>query len=207
MAENKKLVMGHVVLYAKGWYKRSKEVWKDYRRVITADGRYNPYNRHDVAQLLLQFVLENAKRLNKGHLADPLYISEEIRKNLGYLYYWKDNDTENLKKRRGMNLENLSGEDMYDNAVIMTCHYIMEFSDPKDFDMILAPSEKVLPLKHSEPDYKNELFDGKNWYDDEDEDKKWFYEHFDEYHTDDFTITELEYYDDENKEVVQPYNN
>ena len=202
MAENKKLVMGHVVLYAKGWYKRSKEVWKDYRRVITADGRYNPYNRHDVAQLLLQFVLENAKRLNKGHLSDPLYISEEIRKNLGYLYYWKDNDTENLKKRRGMNLENLSGEDMYDNAVIMTCHYIMEFSDPKDFDMILAPSEKVLPLKHSEPDYKNELFDGKNWYDDEDEDKKWFYEHFDEYHTDDFTITELEYYDDENKEVV-----
>jgi len=202
MAENKKLVMGHVVLYAKGWYKRSKEVWKDYRRVITADGRYNPYNRHDVAQLLLQFVLENAKRLNKGHLSDPLYISEEIRKNLGYLYYWKDNDTENLKKRRGMNLENLSGEDMYDNAVIMTCHYIMEFSDPKDFDKILAPSKKVLPLKHSEPDYKNELFDGKNWYDDEDEDKKWFYEHFDEYHTDDFTITELEYYDDENKEVV-----
>lgn len=202
MAENKKLVMGHVVLYAKGWYKRSKEVWKDYRRVIIADGRYNPYNRHDVAQLLLQFVLENAKRLNKGHLSDPLYISEEIRKNLGYLYYWKDNDTENLKKRRGMNLENLSGEDMYDNAVIMTCHYIMEFSDPKDFDKILAPSKKVLPLKHSEPDYKNELFDGKNWYDDEDEDKKWFYEHFDEYHTDDFTITELEYYDDENKEVV-----
>ena len=200
MENNKKLVMGHAVLYAKGWYKRSKEVWKDYRRVITADGRYNPYNRHDVAHLLLQFVLENTKRLNKGHLSDPLYISEEIRKNLGYLYYWKDNDTENLKKRRGMNLENVSAEDMYDNAVIMTCHYIMEFSDSEDFDMILAPSEKVLPLTRQEPDYKNELFDGKNWYDDEDEDKKWFYENFDKYHTDDFTITELEYYDVENKE-------
>jgi hypothetical protein len=198
---NKKLVMGHVVLYAKGWYKRSKEVWKDYRRAIIADGRYNPYTRHDVAQLLLQFVLENAKRLNKGHLSDPCYISEEIRKNIGYLYYWRDNDTENLKKRRGMNLENLSGEDMYDNAVIMTCHYIMEFSDPKDFDKILAPSSKVLPLKHSEPDYKNELFEGKNWYDDEDADKTWFYENFVKYHTDDFTITELEYYD-ENKEVA-----
>jgi hypothetical protein len=198
---NKKLVMGHVVLYAKGWYKRSKEVWKDYRRAIIADGRYNPYTRHDVAQLLLQFVLENAKRLNKGHLSDPCYISEEIRKNIGYLYYWRDNDTENLKKRRGMNLENLSGEDMYDNAVIMTCHYIMEFSDPKDFDKILAPSSKVLPLKHSEPDYKNELFEGKNWYDDEDAGKKWFYENFVKYHTDDFTITELEYYD-ENKEVA-----
>lgn len=201
MENNKKLVMGHVVLYAKGWYKRSNEAWKDYRRVITADGRYNPYTRHDVAQLLLQFVLENAKRLNKGHLSDPLYISEEIRKNIGYLYYWRDTDAENLKKRRGMNLENLSGEDMYDNAVIMTCHYIMEFSDPKDFDTILAPSEKVLPLKHSEPDYKNELFEGKNWYDVEDLDKKWFYENFAKYHTDDFTIAELEYYD-ENKEVA-----
>ena len=201
MENNKKLVMGHVVLYAKGWYKRSKEVWKDYRRVITADGRYNPYSRHDVAQLLLQFVLENAKCLNKGHLADPLYINEEIRKNLGYLYYWKYNDTADLKKRRRMNLENLSTEDMYDNAVIMTCHYIMEFSDPKEFDKILVPSEKVLPLTHQEPDYKNELFDGKNWYDDEDTNKKWFYENFDKYQ-DDFTITELEYYDDENKKAV-----
>lgn len=193
MAENKKLIFGHVVLYAKGWYKRSNEVWKDYRRVITADGRYTPYTRHDVAQLLLQFVFENATRLNKGHLSDPLYINEEIRKNLGYLYYWRDNDTENLKKHRGMNLENLSGEDMYDNAVIMTCHNIMEFSDPKDFDKILAPSEKVLPLKHSEPDYKNELFDGKNWYDEEDEDKKYFYENFEKNHSDDFTITKLVY--------------
>ena len=202
MENSKKLVMGHVILYAKGWYKRSNEAWKDYRRVITADGRYSPYNRHDVAQLLLQFVLENAKRLNKGHLSDPLYISEEIRKNLGYLYYWKYNDTVNLKKRRGMNLENLSAEDMYDNAVIMTCHYIMEFSDSKDFDKILAPSEKVLPLTHQEPDYKNEVFYGKNWYDDKDTDNKWFYEHFDEYHADDFTITELEYYDDENNEAA-----
>ena len=191
----KQLILGHVILYAKGWYKRSNEVWKDYRRVIIADGRYNPYTRHDVAQLLLQFVLENANRLNKGHLSDPCYISEEIRKNLGYLYYWRDNDTENLKKRRGMNLENLSAEDMYDNAVIMTCHSIMEFSDPKDFDKILAPSERVLPLNHKNPDYKNELFDGKNWYDDEDKDNKYFYENFDKYHTNDFTITCLEYYD------------
>ena len=197
MENNKKLVMGHVVLYAKGWYKRSKELWKDYRRVITADGRYNPYTRHDVAQLLLDYILENATKLNKGHLSDPLYISEEIRKNLGYLYYWKENDTENLKKRRGMNLENLSAEDMYDNAVIMTCHYIMEFSDHKDFDKILAPSEKVLPITQPCDD----LFNGKNWYDDEDEDKKYFYENFDKYHTDDFTIAELEYYD-ENKEAA-----
>ena len=191
----KQLILGHAILYAKGWYKRSNEAWKDYRRVIIADGRYNPYTRHDVAQLLLQFVLENANRLNKGHLSDPCYISEEIRKNLGYLYYWRDNDTENLKKHRGMNLENITVEDMYDNAVIMTCHSIMEFSDPKDFDKILAPSEKVLPLNHKTPDYKNELFDGKNWYNDEDEDNKYFYENFDKYHGDDFTITNLEYYD------------
>ena len=202
MENNEKLVMGHVVLYAKGWYKHSKELWKDYRRVIIADGRYTPYSRRTVAQLLLQFVLENANRLNKGHLSDPLYICEEIRKNLGNLYYWKENDSANLKKLRGMDLDNLSAESMYDNAVIMACHHIMEFSDPKDFDKILAPSEKVLPLTHREPDYKNEVFDGKNWYDDEDEDKKWFYENFDKYHTDDFTITELEYYDDENKETA-----
>ena len=136
MENNEKLVMGHVVLYAKGWYKHSKELWKDYRRAIIADGRYTPYSRRTVAQLLLQFVLENANRLNKGHLSDPLYINEEIRKNLGNLYYWKENDSANLKKLRGMDLENLSVESMYDNAVIMTCHHIMEFSDPKDFDDI-----------------------------------------------------------------------
>lgn len=188
-----KLILNHVVLCAKGWYKHSKELWKDYRRAITADGRYAPSSRHDVAQFLLEFVMENAKRLNKGHLSDPLYISEEIRKNLGYLYFYRDNDTENLKKRRGMNLENLSPESMYDNAVIMTCHHIMEWSDPQDFDKILAPSPRVLPLKHPEPEYKNELFDGKNWYDEEDDNKKWFYENFDKYHADDFTITDLEY--------------
>ena len=70
MENNKKLVMGHVVLYAKGWYKHSKELWKDYRRAIIADGRYTPYSRRTVAQLLLQFVLENANRLNKGHLSE-----------------------------------------------------------------------------------------------------------------------------------------
>ena len=109
--------MGHVVLYAKGWYKHSKELWKDYRRAIIADGRYTPYSRRTVAQLLLQFVLENANRLNKGHLSDPLYINEEIRKHLGNLYYWKENDSANLKKLRGMDLEDLSAESMYDNAV------------------------------------------------------------------------------------------
>ena len=36
----------------------------------------------------------------------------------------------------------------------MTCHSIMKFSDPKDFDKILAPSEKVLPLNHKTPDYR-----------------------------------------------------
>lgn len=38
MENKEKLVMGHVVLYAKGWYKHSKELWKDYRRAIIADG-------------------------------------------------------------------------------------------------------------------------------------------------------------------------
>lgn len=203
MENNKKLVMGHVILYAKGWYKHSNEVWKDYRRAIICDGRYTPYTRHDVARLLLQYVLQNAEKLNKGHLSDPFYISEEIRKNLGYLYYWKENDTPELRKRRGMDLfNNIGPEGMYDNAVIMTCHYIMEFSETNIFDKILAPSEKVLPLKHPEPDYKNELFDGKNWYDEEDESNKWFYEHFDKNHSLEDAIANYELIYDENKEIA-----
>ena len=142
----KQLILGHVILYAKGWYKRSNEVWKDYRRVIIADGRYNPYTRHDVAQLLLQFVLENANRLNKGHLSDPCYISEEIRKNLGYLYYWKDNDTENLKKQCRMNLENITVEDMYDNAVKITAPKV---PDPLKTKQTLAIERSRNSMKNS----------------------------------------------------------
>lgn len=203
MENNKKLVMGHVILYAKGWYKRSNEVWRDYCRVITADGRYTPYTRHDVAMLLLDYIYEYADRLNEGHLSDPLYISEEIRKNLGYLYYWKENDTDKLKKRRGMNLENISPEDMYDNAVIMTCHYIMEFAPLKAFDKVLSPSDKVLPLKHAEAiqdsGYKA-LFGDKNWFDEENESTKWFYEHYNQNHNFEEAIKNKELIYDEDEE-------
>lgn len=200
MEENKKLVMGHVILYAKGWYKHSNEVWKDYRRAIIADGRYTPYTRHDVARLLLAFVFENAKKLNKGHLSDPLWISEEIRGNLENLFFWRDHDVPRLKKLRGMNLDDCTVEGMYDNAVIMTCHSIMEFSELSAFDKILAPSDKVLPLKHPEEDqdenYKK-LFGDKNWYDEENESTKYFYEHFDHFHglSDDIKNGEITYND------------
>ena len=43
-------------------------------------------------------------------------------------------------------LSRLSPADYYDEAVILFCHYILEFSHRDNFDVVLSPSSKVLPL-------------------------------------------------------------
>jgi hypothetical protein len=52
-------------------------------------------------------------------------------------------DIMNWDKR---DLSKLTPADYYDEAVILFCHYILEFSHAPIFDVVLSPSPKVLPL-------------------------------------------------------------
>ena len=129
-----KLVLNHTHLLAKGWYQRSVNLWEDYRRTITCDGHYTPTTRSDVAYILFGYVSENIDRLSSRQFTQH-DIMLEIRKSMLDIIHWDKRD-----------LSKLSPADYYDEAVILFCHYILEFSHRERFDVVLSPSSKVLPL-------------------------------------------------------------
>ena len=129
-----KLVLNHSHLLAKGWYKKSVNLWEDYRRTITCDGHYTPTTRSDVAHILFSYVSENIDRLS-SRTYTTFEIMSEIKKKMLDIMNWDKRD-----------LSRLSPADYYDEAVILFCHYILEFSHAPIFDVKLSPSPKVLPL-------------------------------------------------------------
>ena len=129
-----KLVLNHSHLLAKGWYQKSVNLWEDYRRTITCDGHYTPTSRSDVAHILFSYVTENLDRLSSRKYT-PVEIMSEIKKKMLDIMNWDKRD-----------LSRLSPADYYDEAVILFCHYILEFSHRGIFDVVLSPSPKVLPL-------------------------------------------------------------
>jgi len=129
-----KLVLNHSFLLAKGWYKKSVNLWEDYRRTITCDGHYTPTTRSDVAHILFSYVSENIDRLSSRKYT-PVEIMLEIKKKMLDIMNWDKRD-----------LSKLSPADYYDEAVIFFCHYILEFSHKEKFDVVLSPNPKVLPL-------------------------------------------------------------
>lgn len=48
----KKYKLSHLVLYAKGWYKKSDNIWEDLIKILELDG-YSPYNIDDVYNIIL----------------------------------------------------------------------------------------------------------------------------------------------------------
>ena len=129
-----KLVLNHSHLLAKGWYKKSANLWEDYRRTIICDGHYTPTTRSDVAHILFSYVSENFDRLSSRKYT-PVEIMSEIKRKIHDIMFWDKRD-----------LSKLSPVDYYDEAVILFCHYILEFSHKDNFDVVLSPSSKVLPL-------------------------------------------------------------
>lgn len=129
-----KLVLNHTHLLAKGWYQRSVNLWEDYRRTITCDGHYTPSTRSDVAYILFNYVSENFDRLSSRKYTQ-VEIMSEIKKKMLDIMNWDKRD-----------LSKLSPADFYDEAVILFCHYILEFSHRDNFEVVLSPSSKVLPL-------------------------------------------------------------
>lgn len=129
-----KLVLNHTHLLAKGWYQKSVNLWEDYRRTITCDGHYTPTTHSDVAYILFGYVSENIDRLSSRQFTQH-DIMLEIKKKMLDIMNWDKRD-----------LSRLSPADYYDEAVILFCHYILEFSHKDHFDVVLSPSSKVLPL-------------------------------------------------------------
>jgi hypothetical protein len=129
-----KLILNHTHLLAKGWYQRSVNLWEDYRRTITCDGHYTPTTRSDVAHILFDYVSENIERLSSRTFTQ-IDIMLEIKKKMLDIMNWDKRD-----------LSKFTPVDFYDEAVILFCHYILEFSHRDRFDVVLSPSSKVLPL-------------------------------------------------------------
>ena len=52
-----KFPLTHVVLYAKGWYKTTDNIWDDFKEILKLDN-YTPFNNNDVYSILLSRVSE-----------------------------------------------------------------------------------------------------------------------------------------------------
>ena len=200
----KKLILGHVFLYAKGWYKHSKYMWQDFRRCIIADSHYVPETLSDVATLLLRMVDENKEILLPSHRRNIEYLHQEIENKILDLQF-----TDEYKDMKPLNV--------YYHAIVMVCRNIFAFTDKSIFYKVLAPYEKVLPLnlgsvrdrdmtrkeayKLYQEDIKNKLGADK-WYDDEDDYNKRFAERFEHYYSmkDDIKEGKLQYEHGKNRQ-------
>jgi hypothetical protein len=52
---NNKYQLSHVVLYAKGWYKTSDNVWNDLKEILKLDN-YTPFSKNDVYSIIVSSI-------------------------------------------------------------------------------------------------------------------------------------------------------
>jgi len=50
-----KFKLTNVVLYAKGWYLRTNDIWADLTKILELDG-YSPQNKWDIYNIILKSV-------------------------------------------------------------------------------------------------------------------------------------------------------
>lgn len=136
MYNKENLILSHVFLYAKGWYKRTSHIWEGFIRCFHADGHYTPLTKQDVAYLLLKIVMENKEAIFHNRADVDMYIMGQIRENIDRLVHWYPKDIEGMK-----------ADDIYDTAVILFCHSALQFTDKSIFKSTLIPDKRVLPLR------------------------------------------------------------
>lgn len=168
MANKKeRLILGHVFLYAKGWYRPTKGLWEGYRRAIIADGYYMPETIHETAYLLYQILVHNKEKILCYRDDYDMYIFDGIQKMFDeFRYYRKDL------------IKDMNPSEVHSLAVIWFCHDMFQISPVNIFDEILIPSNKVMLLTCHD-DVKNngeiyhkhiatwEIFHGRKPYDKE----------------------------------------
>lgn len=183
MANKKeRLVLGHVFLYAKGWYRYTKGLWEGYRRAIIADGHYMPETIHETAYLLYQTLVHNKEEI-LGYRDDyDMYIFDNIQKTLIDIMYWQKEL-----------IKDMSPAQVHSLAVIWFCHNVFQTCPVKIFDEILIPSNKVMLLtyhydvKNNGEEYHKhiatwDIFRGRKPYDRKYEYGKSSYKSLQEYH-------------------------
>lgn len=140
MENQGKPTLNHMVLYAKGWYKRTKHIWEGYYRAILADNVYTPdFKRHDIAYVMLKTLMDNKEAVLGFRDDYDMYVHEEIRRQMDDLItLYKDN------------IKGLSPLEIYDMAVILFCHYRFQFSKIANYGERFLPSKDVLPLNLKE---------------------------------------------------------
>ena len=137
MAEKEKLVLGHMFLYAKGWYRHTDTLWEGYMRAICCDGIYTPMNIDEVAWIMYHTLTEYKEELFGKRDDYDMYIFQGIQRKMddlsyGYLY--------------GKMAEGMKPNAVYSLAVIWFCHDVFSTSPVEIFSKVLMASNKVLPL-------------------------------------------------------------
>lgn len=59
MEDTNKFNLTNVVLYAKGWYKKTDDIWNDLKQILILDD-YTPFTKNDVYQI----ILNNVEKIN-----------------------------------------------------------------------------------------------------------------------------------------------
>lgn len=132
--EKKNFPLGHTALYAKGWYKRSGDIVEDLKKTLQADD-YTPFNKRDVAQIILR----NCKESDcMPHTFDLNHFLEDIapEKCHQFGYFHKDSMFNFYKS-----------EEPYDywTAVIYRCLSYLGGMGCEYWDFILPDYENILP--------------------------------------------------------------
>ena len=65
---NGKSNLSHTILYAKGWYNKGTEIWKDLVETISHDNRTINENKHEVAMFLRRYISNNHEFFKKNSL-------------------------------------------------------------------------------------------------------------------------------------------
>jgi len=137
MAEKQKLVLGHMFLYAKGWYRHTDKLWEGYMRAICCDGIYTPTEIDEVAWIMYHTLCEYKEEL-LGHRADyDMYIFDGIKRKMDDLTYGYS---------YGKMAQGMKPNAVYSLAVIWFCHGVFSVCPTNIFSKTLMPSNKVLPF-------------------------------------------------------------
>lgn len=128
----KELNLSHTILYAKGWYARSEEQWKDLVKTIDKDGYFISESEREVAAFLLNYISGRYDFIKKYYnCLSIVHFFEEVAKRKGWCS---------------------CGEE---TAIIKVCLHIFGVLPKEAFKMIEA-DENVLALSENAINFKQE---------------------------------------------------
>lgn len=134
--EKKLFTLGHVALYAKGWYQKSDDIWKDLAILFEADGYLQGLHKADIYRNIVSRLDEmNLREMEAFQLLDS--ISPEETWKFGYVtrgnypYGYLDN--------------NKAPEYNFQEAVARYCLSIIRYINIDRVEMAVPDFKNVLP--------------------------------------------------------------